>query len=682
MKGYCTNISSTTYSDELNEAQRQAVAHDGGPLLIVAGAGTGKTKTLASRVARLLADGAQPDRVLLLTFTRRAAAEMLARARRLAAVGTDRVWGGTFHSIANRLLRDHGNAVGLRAGFTVLDQTDTVDLLGLVRSESGLGERKKRFPRKDTLAAVYSRVANAQLPLSDVIARWFPWVGGHDDDIRTLFGAYRERKQQHNVVDYDDLLLYWRALLGSDAGRGVTDRFDHVLVDEYQDTNSVQADILVALGDGASVTAVGDDAQAIYAFRAASAANMSDFTKRFADATIVTLEQNYRSTQPILDAANEVMASAAEVFAKRLWSERNIGVRPSLTSCLDESTQADVVCNRILEHREQGVELRNQAVLFRTGHHSEGLELELARRDIPFVKYGGLKFLEAAHIKDLMAALRILDNPADVLAWHRIVGRLEGVGPVTVRRVCEELGVGVDGGDPLEQLLAAGAAVPSSAAGELAELRAAFSDCQGVPEPVPASQIERLVPFFKQVFPHNHDRVEVRLADLDHVAGLAGEYRTRSRFLAELTLDPPASTADLAGPPHLDDDYLILSTIHSAKGGEWRVVHLICASDGNIPSDMALGEPDGLAEERRLLYVAMTRAQDTLHVTWPARFHHRRFGTDDAHSYGQPSRFLEPAKHLFEESQIGWAVACDEPAPVGTAAAGDPVGDLLERLWR
>ena len=666
--------------DDLNPEQRRAVLHDGGPLLVVAGAGSGKTRTLASRVARLVADGAIPERILLLTFSRRAAREMLQRAAHLAGDGRmSRVAGGTFHAVANHLLRQHGTTVGLDPAFTILDSADVGDLLGVLRHDLGLGDRGRRFPRKDTLASIYSRMVNAQVPLGEVLDRWFPWCRHEDDDLRELFRAYTDRKRSAGVLDYDDLLLYWRALAQSpEVGPLLEEQFTHVLVDEYQDTNAVQADILTSMcGRLGNVCAVGDDAQAIYGFRAASPAHMLAFPEQFAGATVVTLEQNYRSTSPILAAANAVISAASKGYTKQLWSDRPGARRPTLTACHDETAQASLVCDRVLEHRDAGVLLRDQAVLFRTGHHAAGVELELARRNIPFVKFGGLKFLEAAHVKDVLALLRILDNPRDELAWHRTLGLLDGVGPSTTRRILGGLG-----DRPLDRFLDGdGLDLPEAALDDASALRAALADCRAHPvDPPPAVQLERLATFLGPIIDRRYDGAVARRADLDELTALAGGAPDRSRFLADLTLDPPSSTSDLAGPPHLDDDWLVLSTIHSAKGGEWKVVHLIHASDGNIPSDMALGEPEGLDEERRLLYVAMTRARDALHVTYPQRYFHRRHGLDDAHTYGQPSRFLTAAMGELDRTLHGLGgTPAATPASVGRIG-GDPVGAFLGDL--
>lgn len=667
--------------DSLNPQQQAAVDHTGAPLLIVAGAGTGKTKTLAARVCRLLDDGADPSRILLLTFTRRAASEMLAR---VAAVSTDRaagrVWGGTFHAIANRILRNFGRSAGLPPDFTVLDQSDATDLMGIVRTDEGFGERGRRFPRKETVAGIYSRMVSSQAKLGDVLDADYPWCGDHADDLRTIFAAYTARKRAHQVLDYDDLLLFWRGLTANPAGDTLRTLFDHVLIDEYQDTNPIQADIVRGMcRPDTDLCAVGDDAQAIYGFRAATVENMWHFEDHFPGAHRISLEQNYRSTTPILAVANAVLAGGPEHFTKQLWSTRPSGPTPVLRTHHDEGAQATSVATAVLDARERGFDLRDQAVLFRAGHHADGLELELTRRDIPYVKYGGLKYLESAHVKDLLSLLRILDNPADQLAWHRVLAVLDGVGPATIRRIGDELGLDDPATAPrsLDRFLEGRGRMPSSAADAAAELRAALGDCRtGL---APAAQVERLVPFCSLVFPHRYDDAAARVADIDQLAAGARAYADRSRFLTELTLDPPSRTSDQAGPPHLDDDWLTLSTIHSAKGLEWRRVHLIHAADGNLPSEMALGDEHGLAEERRLAYVALTRAKDELTVDFPLRFHVNRHATDDRHVYAQLSRFVDPIRELFDEKAP--PAPGDDSLPLTPVGVADEVDTALAALW-
>lgn len=676
---------SPSYLEDLNADQRAAAVHGDGPLLVIAGAGTGKTRTLAARVAHLIDQGTDPERILLLTFTRRAASEMIRRADAcIEDRSAGRVWGGTFHSVANRLLRRYGNAVGLDDGFTVMDRSDTESLFGILRTEHGFGSSRTRFPRKETIASIYSRVASSRSPLSATVSERFPWCAEHVEDIGVLFRGYRDRKRTQNVVDYDDLILYWHALMQSPAADTVRSLFDHVLVDEYQDTNRAQADLLMSLvGPEGNITVVGDDAQSIYSFRAARVENILGFADDYPAATVVPLERNYRSTPEILAVSNAVIAASDTAFDKQLWTDRPAGPYPRLVTCFDEAAQAEWVCDRVLELREQGVDLRDQAVLFRTGHHSSGLELELSRRNIPFVKFGGLAFLESAHVKDLMAMLRILDNPRDELAWSRVLALLPGVGPATVAKIATHLDevAATAGVDRLEAFLTYDLPVSNRTREVLGLLRDVLTDAAGSEgfEPNPAVQVDRLREFCEVVFDGVYDDADARLGDIEHLAALAAEYPNRSRFLTEVTLDPPASTSDLAGPPHLDDDYLILSTIHSAKGGEWRAVTVIHAADGNIPSDMALSEPGGVEEERRLFYVALTRARDHLAVTVPQRFYHHRFSTDAAHSYALRSRFLDTTDGLFEASAFGSPVGSDTGGDVPDGA--DPVVAELDALW-
>jgi DNA helicase-2/ATP-dependent DNA helicase PcrA len=677
----------------LNEGQRRAVEHPGGPVLVVAGAGTGKTWTLACRVAHLVECGVRPERLLLLTFTRRAAREMLARAGGL--IGRDvlgRAWGGTFHAVANRLLRLYGRPIGVRPDFTVLDQADAADLMDLIRGELDLGSGDRRFPRKDTLAAVYSRTVNAGEKLALVLERSFPWCAPEIEGIRQVFRRYVKRKRDHNVLDYDDLLLHWEALVRTPGpAERVSALFDHVLVDEYQDTNALQARILKAMWPpGGNLMVVGDDAQAIYGFRSATVRNILEFPQVFPATRVVKLEQNYRSTPPLLRASNAVIAQSPERHAKELWSARSGARRPAIVTCLDESHQAEEVCRLVLDHREQGVALRRQAVLFRAAHHSDLVEVELARRNIPFVKYGGLKFLEAAHVKDALACLRIVENPFDEVGWFRVLGLLEGIGPATARRLLGELGVRREGqrstagadSSPIRRLRDHPPTVPVASRAELQRLGGVLADCSAPPALPVATQLERIRRFLEPIFLRRYTGAAGRVADLEQLERLAGEAPSRARFLTDLTLDPPHSTGDLAGPPLLDEDYLVLSTIHSAKGGEWDVVHVIHASDGMIPSDMATGSVDEIEEERRLFYVALTRARDALHVYTPLRYHRRQpRGLEDAHTYAQVTRFLPPPVRDHFDEHSAHRDAEGEDAPAGAAGSPRSVEILLADLW-
>ncbi len=636
-------LETPTWLERLNPEQAGAATHPGGPLLILAGAGTGKTTTLCSRVAWLVREGVAPERILLLTFTRRAAREMLQRARALVAMpaGTGGVVGGTFHSVAHRFVRMHASSLGLAPGFAVLDAGDAADLIDLIREEHGHAQRQRRFPKKSTLLDIYSRTVNAQRTLSEVVAESFPWCEDHVEEIAALLKAYTARKRALGVLDLDDLLLYWRALAADDViGPAIADGFDHVLVDEYQDVNGLQVEIVRGLRSRCrELTAVGDDMQAIYGWRSASPQHILDFAQHFPDATVMTLERNYRSSQPVLDTANAVGAQASRSYRKQLHTELRDGSRPELIFVRDESAQASEVCARVLQAREQGMDLRTQAVLMRAAHDSDLLELELTRRQIPFVKYGGLRYLEAAHVKDLIALFRLVDNPTNELSWFRVLQLLEGVGPVTARKALDVLvGGHPPGADPLANWPQAREQLPTSVrepAGTLIEaLRVARAPG---PAGVRAEVLrDALAPLVSARYPDG----PVRLADLEQLVAAAREASDLGHFAAELALDPPQSSSDLAGPPLLDEDYLVLSTIHSAKGLEWSAVHVLALYDGNIPACMSAGASETIEEERRLLYVAMTRARRRLHLYVPVRYYHRPRGIDDAHGYGKPSRFL------------------------------------------
>lgn len=685
------------YLAELNSAQREAVEYGvqtgsvpaPPPLLIIAGAGSGKTKTLAHRVAHLIAQGADPRRILLLTFTRRAAEGMTRRAQsilsscgRSISPGTRQAgsltWSGTFHGVANRLLRLHADSVGLDPSFTVLDRSDAADLINLLRNELGLSKLASRFPKKATCLAIYSHTVNSQAPLGATLKTAFPWCEAWSGELRELFASYVAAKQAQRVLDYDDLLLYWRFMMEepSVASR-VAGRFDHVLVDEYQDTNALQAAILRELKpDGRGLTVVGDDAQSIYAFRAATVRNILDFPEQFdPPARVVSLERNYRSTQPILRACNAVMEGAKERFAKRLHSHRESQQKPLFVTVDDEVCQVDYVVDHILEHREAGVALRRQAVLFRTSHHSDALEVELGRRNIPFVKFGGLKFLEAAHVKDVVCILRWAENPRDAVASFRVLQLLAGVGPGHARRAIDHLG---EANFDLRKL--AGFRPPPAAAEDwpklcqlLARLGADFATWPG--------QLEQVRRWYEPHLERIYDSPGSRIGDLEQLEQISAGFPSRERFLSELTLDPPSACGDEAGPPLLDEDYLILSTIHSAKGQEWDVVYILNAADGCIPSDMATGDAEQIEEERRLLYVAMTRSRDHLYVVHPLRFFIRQqHRSGDRHVLTPRSRFLplQVLDHFELQSRVRSQLG--DPGPGDARQTGTARVDVASRL--
>jgi DNA helicase II / ATP-dependent DNA helicase PcrA len=669
----------------LNAEQRKAVDHDGGPLRIIAGAGTGKTRTLVSRLARLLQVGTPPERILLVTFSRRAASELIRRTGQLVDPRiARRVEAGTFHSVAHRILRRYSSPLGLPESFTVMDQGDIGDLFALLRTPIA-ADRHRRFPRTSTVAAVYARVISSQVSVEETVARDFPWCSEDIDGLKLIFTQYTERKRAQQLLDFDDLLLFWRAAsMDPNVGPVLASMFDHVLVDEYQDTSMVQADVLRALRSlDARITVVGDDAQAIYSFRAASVRNILDFPEQFSGSTTVTLEQNYRSTRPILELANAVIAEAGEGHRKRLWSDQAGGVLPVLATCEDQQCQAEAVCTTILEHHESGTALKDQVVLFRTSHHSDLLEVELGRRGVPFVKYGGLRFLEASHIRDLLAALRLVENPWDELAWLRVLQLADGVGPKSAGRVMDEIGVRETGfavPNPLDRFCADPAQANHRSALELQGIADGLSRCRDQAVPL-GVRVELLCGVLEPMIRRVYDHPEPRLADLDALAGLAADYSGLDAFLADLTLDPPSSTGDLAGKPSLDDDWLTLSTVHSAKGGEWDVVHLIHAADGAFPSDMATGTDEGVDEERRLFYVALTRARSHLHIYAPLRYHHGDpGGWTDRHSYAQRTRFLPPELDgLMDMRAVRSRI--DHPMPVAALPVSTTVDIGLSGLW-
>ena len=663
-----------TAFERLNVRQREAAQAGREPLLVIAGAGTGKTNTLAHRVAHLILDGVAPERILLLTFTRRAALEMTRRAQRIIGEVQKEArlpWSGTFHSIANRLIRRHCRRLGLDESFSVLDRGDAADLIDLVRHERGLSKAEKRFPRKDTCLAIYSHRVNTQRPLGETLQTLFPWCAEWEDALIGLFRSYVERKLANHALDYDDLLLYWHAMSSDVAlAAEIGGQFDHILVDEYQDTNLLQAEILKGLRpSGEGLTVVGDDAQAIYSFRAATVENILGFPHQFTSPNsgtdqdslvrVITLEENYRSTQPVLDAANALMREGTRQYRKDLRSGKRHGARPRYVTVTDDEAQAQYVVRQVLEARERGVLLRRQAVLFRSSHHSDVLELELVRRNIPYVKYGGLKFLEAAHVKDLLAVLRWADNPKNRVAAFRALQLQPGVGPAGAERVFTRF--------------EAGGFSWSSLRTGAPELDSLFLFLGNSPW---EGQVQRVREWYEPHLERLYDAAQVRAGDLVQLERIASQFLTREQFLSEMALDPPSATSDLSGTPYLDEDYLVLSTIHSAKGQEWDAVFLLNVADGNFPSEFSTGRPELVEEERRLLYVAMTRAKTDLHLIAPLRYYvtqQSRMG--DRHVYGAKSRFLTRAvMECLDEVCYG------ENAEAVLLSAGKTQVDVASRL--
>ena len=663
--------------ESLNEGQRRAVLHAGnGPLLVIAGAGTGKTKTLAHRVAHLVDQGADIQRVLLLTFSRRAARELERRVDQLLggngaapAGGSSPLlkWAGTFHAVGARLLRGFAPRIGLALNFTIHDRGDSDDLMSLIRHEHGVADAtKERFPGSATCLSIYSHTVNSEAALGAVLRDTFPWCAQHETSLASMFAAYVVAKQAQHVLDFDDLLLYWSAMMAvPELAEEVGAMFDHVVIDEYQDTNRLQDAIVRRLKpDGAGVTVVGDDAQAIYGFRAATVRNILDFPRQYSPpAEVVALDRNYRSTGAILRASNAVMALAKEGYTKCLVTDRPQGAPPCLVTVPDEHAQARCVADQVLRDLESGIALKSQAVLFRSSHHSAHVELELTRRKIPYVKFGGLRFLDAAHVRDVLSILRWMENPLGRLAGFRALRLLPGIGPATATRMLDSLEGRADRAGALRDLK-----VPAPARDGWAALSALLHDANARPLRWPG-ELESVLDWYRPEVPRLYDDARDRIADLGQLLQIAAAYPTREQFLTDLTLDPPAATSARAEAPLLDEDYLTLSTIHSAKGQEWKSVQVLNCIDGCIPSDMATGNDEQIEEERRLLYVAMTRAKDHLSLLLPQRFYvHQQAKYGDRHVYAHRSRFIadETAAHFTARTWVDGTVANTSSRPAGT----------------
>ena len=663
-----------TWDEGLDEAQLTVATHGDSPLVVMAGAGTGKTRALTARVACLLQRGVPAERILLLTFTRRAADEMLARAANLARLaGPQRPRGGTFHAVAHRYISACAEALGLPPGFTLLDPIEACDLMDLMRGDHHLVGGEVRFPRSSTLVEIYSRCINTSRPVSEVVPLEYPWCQPHLGAISDLFRAFTGRKRQSGVLDFDDLLLYWRALLRQETSRRQPpERFDYVLVDEYQDVNGLQVDIVQALSAaGRGLTIVGDEAQAIYGFRGSASGQMRDLVLSYPGASTVRLERNFRSRQPILDVAN-VLRPGGHNAKVVLFSERHDGHLPRLVRCHDAPSEARAIVDAILGAYEAGTALRQQAVLVRAAHHSDLVEVELSARKVPYRKYGGLRFLEGAHVKDYVAAARLLDNGRDELAWYRLLRLHDRIGPSGARAL-----VGMAHSttkDPLDCWPEIVAAAPAPARNALSCSLDALAKARA--QAGPGRRAEAVLQAIRPLVVGRYADAAIRLSDLERLVAAASAADDLAAWLAELTLDPPVSTGDMAGPPHLDEDYVVISTVHSAKGLEWSIVHVPQVIDGRIPIDMALGSPTGLDEERRLFYVAVTRASDELHLYAPLRMPHHRRAKDDRHSYAPLSRFIDD-----EVAALLRVVELAPERPSVNSGALDAVEIDLDPLW-
>ncbi len=629
---------SLDYDAELNESQLQVVKSFNGPILVVAGAGSGKTRTLTYRVARMIESGIAPESILLLTFTRKAAKEMLRRASTLLDSRCEKVAGGTFHSFANLTLRRYGRAIGLEPSFTILDQGDSEDLVQMLADEMGFKKKGKNFPKKRTIQGMFSKAVNKDLTLEQVLAKEYPKYLENLEDLQKLQTRFKEYKFEHQMLDYDDLLIYIQHLLEEQPQiqEKLSRRFQYIMVDEYQDTNKMQARIVRLLASAHdNVMAVGDEAQSIYAFRGANYRNILDFPDHFPGTTVIKLEENFRSVQPILNVTNDVIKQARESFQKTLYTRQTGGARPVVVATLNERQQSQFVAQRISELQEDGVPLSQVAVLFRSSYHSFDLELELNRRGISFVKVGGIKFIDAAHIKDILAHLRVLVNPLDEVSWRRILLLIQGIGQKSVKKIIEQL---QSEADPFEWL----ANYPKKAKYALALKQLGGTLKKIIPYP-PAEQVQALRDYYAPILERTYDDHQKREPDLEQLNVITEQFNSLERFLTEMTLEPPNRSVDeMVQVEDGEDELLVLSTIHSAKGLEWHSVFVIWLMEGYFPSMYSLDDEDSIEEELRLLYVAATRAMQNLYLCYPS-ITNSRWGN----YFSRPSRFLEKISQQY-----------------------------------
>ena len=625
---------SIDYRAALNSQQLAAVTAGEGPSLVIAGAGSGKTRTLVYRVAYLIDSGIDPSNILLLTFTRKSAQEMLARVGDLIGARSQRVCGGTFHSVANLLLRRYGRSIGVEPGFTILDRGDAEDLIALMRAQLGLNEKDKRFPRKGTIMEMLSKCENTLRSLDEIILEEFGHFADHIEDLGRLQKAYQAAKRQKQLLDYDDLLVMLRQLLLLDevARTTISRQYRYILVDEYQDTNRLQAEVIRQLASTHNnVMVVGDDSQSIYGFRGATFKNIMEFPTLFPGTTMYKLEENYRSTQPILNLANCIIDEAAEKYTKRLFTRKIDGPLPALVEAAGESTQSRFIAQKILDLREEGVPLSEVAVLFRSSFHSFDLEIELSRKGLPFIKRGGVKFIETAHVKDLLAHVRVFANPLDTVSWHRALMLVEGVGPKKAQDLLATL---VKSDKPFQTLRE----VTGRSSVGLKNLANTLESLSGAEDSRPAHLVGQAYEYYLPILKEQYDDYPKRIRDLDHLQTIAEGYPGADEFLADLALEPPDGSAVGVDAPDRDDERMVLSTIHSAKGLEWQCVFVIWVVDGRFPSVYSFVADDELEEERRLFYVAVTRAKRHLFLTYPINV----FDKGSGMLLSKPSRFLDP----------------------------------------
>lgn len=636
------------YREELNTSQFEAASAVNGCYLIIAGAGTGKTRTLVYRVARLIELGHDPSSILLLTFTRKAANEMMKRASMLLDDRCSKIRGGTFHSFANLTLRKYARAIGLDSSFTILDQGDSADVINLIRSQDGFITKEKRFPNKQTLNKVFSLSVNTGKKVEEIIENDYPHFIPLLDKILQIQKIFTEYKRRNNLLDYDDLLVYLREFLnkGGPAVKALLSEIKFVMVDEYQDTNHLQSEIVKGLSQySKNVMVVGDDSQAIYSFRGADFHNIMQFPKLFDDVKIIKLEENYRSHQSILDFANRINEAAVEKYKKDLYSRRGSGQLPNIVAASTENLQSKFIVEKILDLREEGVPLKDIAVLFRSSFFSFDLELELAKANIPFQKFGGMKFVETAHVKDVMAFLRIVINPKDVISWYRVLLLHEGVGPKTAQRILDELATSriTIKAEPDQQ--------PEFKYHKLSPLFYLLYELQKK-KLLPSEMVQRVYDYYYDLFKANYDDWNKRKKDLEIFQNIVENYTSVDTLLSDMAIEPIIESVVDVDATDKEEEYVTLSTIHSAKGLEWHSVFIIHAVEGYFPSARSVESLETLEEERRLMYVASTRAKNNLFITYPMNLYDREAGI----TLSKPSRFISDITPDLAE---GWLLEED-----------------------
>lgn len=660
---------------ELNNQQAEAVFFGEGPMLVIAGAGSGKTKTLVHRVAKLIHDGVPPEQILLLTFTRKAAEEMLNRATTILDERCSNVSGGTFHAFAHIALRKYANHIGFDKEFTIMDRSDSEDLIQRIRKEKNLASGDKRFPKKGTITSVIGKAINTAKSIEHVLGSDYPQFLPFSEEINSIAVQYEIQKREMHMMDYDDLLVKLLELLtqNPDIQQKFKEFYRYVLVDEYQDTNTIQADLIKALiNDKQNIMVVGDDSQSIYSFRGAHFENIMQFPTLFPNAHIIKLEQNYRSTQPILKLTNAVIEQARNKFTKHLFSTNESDIKPQLIETANDNEQSDFICKKILELREKGVELANIAILMRSGWHSNDLELELKSHNIPFVKMGGFKFIETSHIKDVVCYFRILYNPSDMISWSRLLLMLEGCGPGAAKKITDQIKA-----SPTDLSFVLSQHANKKYIKELHKLIQFASD-NDLKKSTPTNILSKIFSIYNSLFKLKYDDFQKRQSDLDSFEGICERFKTLETLLSEMSLDPPTDSQVDTTPGDSEDEKLTLSTIHSAKGLEWHTVFLLSAVDGYLPSFQSLGDLGQLEEERRLMYVALTRAEENLFIMKPnldlSKSNYYRFS---GMQFSKLSRFLEENNIVenFVEKQT--SVPSKKPSSFFLPDFDDSDNDLL-----